>query len=508
MRYIVDQPQPDKQMRQPGNLLIRADASADIGAGHIMRMIALGQAWNQRGGNAIIASQTCPDWLRRRLDEESLGFELLDVQRIGSLQDAAKTGILARALHCVWLVLDGYRFDLAYQRSLRAAVDAPILLVDDYCHESEFSADAILNQNLYATELHYSSEIPNCDMFLGPSFVLLREEFKNATKRSLDQRAPPRRLLVTLGAGDPNNTTELILKSLEIASEDNLEIRVIAGGSNTNISSLKDQALRSKHQTSVLTNVSDMPAQFNWADSVISAAGSTCWEWLHHGRRGAVVIIADNQKLVAKSLAEQNLAINLGDARRLEPSTIATKLRDLLAAGDAAGENGKRVIDGHGASRIAAHLDDGLWLRDADAQDCETYYLWANDPSVRKNSLTPEPILWENHEPWFSRKLASCSSELYVAIKKDQPIGQVRFDRDNDGSWTIDYSMDRHWRGRGMGTQVLRLATRRFFDRHAAPVTAVVRVANTPSLRCFGRLGFREIDSKDRELVKFALGPK
>ena len=34
----------------PPTLLIRADASVTIGTGHIMRMIALVQAWQAQGG--------------------------------------------------------------------------------------------------------------------------------------------------------------------------------------------------------------------------------------------------------------------------------------------------------------------------------------------------------------------------------------------------------------------------------------------------------------------------
>jgi hypothetical protein len=37
-------------------LLIRADADPKSGTGHVMRMLALAQAWNRRGGEVIFAS--------------------------------------------------------------------------------------------------------------------------------------------------------------------------------------------------------------------------------------------------------------------------------------------------------------------------------------------------------------------------------------------------------------------------------------------------------------------
>jgi len=40
--------QPEKKQ-----LLIRADAGTDIGTGHFMRCLALGQAWKDAGGKVI-----------------------------------------------------------------------------------------------------------------------------------------------------------------------------------------------------------------------------------------------------------------------------------------------------------------------------------------------------------------------------------------------------------------------------------------------------------------------
>ena len=41
-----------------------------MGTGHIMRCIALGQAWKRLGGDMLIASRTLPSLLQARLDDE------------------------------------------------------------------------------------------------------------------------------------------------------------------------------------------------------------------------------------------------------------------------------------------------------------------------------------------------------------------------------------------------------------------------------------------------------
>ena len=59
-------------------LLIRADADSQIGTGHVMRMIALGQAWHTRVGRVVFVTDA-PDALAERLTQEQ--FETVRVDR-------------------------------------------------------------------------------------------------------------------------------------------------------------------------------------------------------------------------------------------------------------------------------------------------------------------------------------------------------------------------------------------------------------------------------------------
>ena len=135
-------------------LLIRADASAEIGHGHILRMLALAQAWRKRGGHAIFCSVECPENLFQRVRKE--GFEVcqLECELIGGGQDLELTKALANDLRADWVVLDGYSFDFDYQRQIRNSF-VKLLVVDDFRFEQSFDADVLLNCSPIVTEEDY-----------------------------------------------------------------------------------------------------------------------------------------------------------------------------------------------------------------------------------------------------------------------------------------------------------------------------------------------------------------
>src|SRR6058998_2942566 len=101
-------------------LLIRADANVEIGTGHVMRSLALAQAWQDKGGDVVFAMAAGAPALEARLRQERIPVE--NIQALpGSGEDAEQTARLAAERRAKWVALDGYHFSGDYQTAVRSA---------------------------------------------------------------------------------------------------------------------------------------------------------------------------------------------------------------------------------------------------------------------------------------------------------------------------------------------------------------------------------------------------
>ena len=139
-----------------------------------------------------------------------------------------------------------------------------------------------------------------------------------------------------------------------------------------------------------------------------------------------------------------------------------------------------------------AQNDKNLSIRPARADDAGLLWKWANDTSVRERSFNKQPIAWQSHLDWFSHRLASSDTRFYLLIENEEPVGQIRFDRDEaENSAEISFSVAREHRGKGFGIEILRLTVKQALkDLDCEKITAVVIEGNEVSSKAFIRAGF------------------
>lgn len=141
-------------------------------------------------------------------------------------------------------------------------------------------------------------------------------------------------------------------------------------------------------------------------------------------------------------------------------------------------------------------MPEDILIRRAEEKDMILYFHWANDEAVRRHSIQKKPITLDEHRVWFLKKVADPQVFLYLFEKDGIPVGQTRIEV-NGEIGILSYSLDRSFRGKGLGAIVVRLGLEAISREKPAGLHVIkgwVQATNHASIRIFEKLGFRLID--------------
>lgn len=337
-------------------LLIRADVNVQMGTGHLMRCLALAQAWKAQGGEVMfITACDSPSLLQRLADE---GFDTLVLERAYPDPDDWKvTSQVLATYPDSWVVLDGYHFDSGYQLKVKEAMHR-LLVIDDMAHLEHYYADIVLNQNIHAEQLVYICE-PYTRLLLGTCYALLRREFWPWREWRREIPDVAHKVLVTLGGSDPDNQTLKVIQALQQVEVADLKIVVVVGASNPYRNELESAVRHSPFTIQILHNVTNMPELMAWADLVVTGGGSTCWELAFMGTPGIIMVLADNQAESSRVLDEQHAFISLGYSQLVKVEDIRDVLQALVFDSKrrrALSQVCNLLVDGQGVAQVVNHI--------------------------------------------------------------------------------------------------------------------------------------------------------
>lgn len=351
-------------------IVFRADSSIDIGSGHIMRCLTLATSLAEKGHQCCFI---CRDHQGNIIDVIlQNGFpvhklsgtqelvpsnqKLFHSHWLGvSQQKDAEESILSLKSNDIkpdWLVVDHYALDEDWQVLLNQKYpEAKILVIDDL-GDRNHQCDLLLDQNLDASsEKYFSRVIPTRTQVLsGVEYALLRPEFAIWREKSLERRVNPKfkEILLNLGGIDKDNISGQILNELNKADlPEGLHITVVMGKNAPHIESVQKIAKQSHLNIDVVINVSNMAELMTNADLAIGAAGSTSWERCCLGLPTLLLVLAENQKKVAKILDNNNMAkiVDVTNIAKVLEKMTACKLQYMS-------ENSSSFIDGNGTLRV------------------------------------------------------------------------------------------------------------------------------------------------------------
>ncbi|MFO0710607.1 MAG: hypothetical protein U0353_12255 [Sandaracinus sp.] len=340
-------------------LLVRADASHAMGAGHVLRCLAIAQAWADAGlGELTLASRELPPSLRARYEAE--GARVVDLgSPDGCTARSFEELVRSNAPHVV--VMDGYHLGPEDRRAARSS-GAPLALIDDNREVDVSEAALVINPGPRAHALDYGAT----PALRGLEHALLRRELRRAAE------GPPRDLaldrapvLVTLGGSDPRGLTEPIVARLRARG-----VPVVALVGALASAGAPDRGLPIEGAT-WMRSVDDVVPIFDRVGWALSAAGGTALELAALGHPVVSLATVSNQRALAHAWAERVAPHDVGvgpsfDLVGLEGEALARALDEAVLAlvrlrGDAAASArharaARARLDGQGAARIARAL--------------------------------------------------------------------------------------------------------------------------------------------------------
>jgi len=499
-------------------VVFRADASLEIGSGHVMRCLTLAHALRERGaecrfvcrnhqGNllALIRNQGFDVQTLLKKGGESLAPADTNEQHLahaswleGTWRDDAEATREVLGDTCIdWLIVDHYALDARWESALRPLC-RKILVIDDLADRMH-DCDLLLDQNLVANMANrYRGKVPDqCGLLSGPDYALLQSEYAKLHFCALPRKGLVRQVLVYFGGADSDNMTGMAIAAFLSLGREDVSLDVVINPESAHAEAIRSQ-VEGRSQITLHAQLPTLAQLMAKADLAIGAGGATTWERCCLGLPAIVVTLADNQRPATKELNQQGLVRWLGHKDEVSESMLTLYLGNILDEGllSACSEKCWQLVDGLGASRVSEFImlntETPLVARLACLDD-ETLILgWANDPLVRNNSFNSGHIDPIAHHTWFCdrlRELDHC--RFYVVETTDAlPVGQVRFQKEGD-AWEVHYALDARVRGRGVAKPLLKTALMAFQQStDKAQVFGRVRGANAASSQVFEGLGF------------------
>jgi UDP-2,4-diacetamido-2,4,6-trideoxy-beta-L-altropyranose hydrolase len=494
---------------QRRKVIFRADATSEIGGGHVMRCLTLAEHLTAKGWDASFAcvgeTLAIVPRLRDRVDVfEAQDRECLDA---GALSQRWPSG-------CDILVVDHYALGAAFEASCRGWARR-IVVIDDLANRPH-DCDLLIDTTLGRQAQDYAALVPPTAVILaGPSYALLRPGFADYRQRSLARRATlnqAKRVLVSLGLTDMGGFTAPIVRAL-LDLDSTISIDVILGASARSRSELEGIFMRSP-RISLFIDPPDVAKLMTDADIAIGAGGTTSWERCCLGLPTVLIILAENQILVAKSLEEAGAVIVAEKAPGLTQADFAASVAHMVADIPSLQKMSSAaavVTDGGGTGRIAdtievlispMHSEARLELRMAAIEDSELILTWRNDPLSRANFRNTDIVPRADHEFWFGKMLNDPKNTMLIGLISGEPIGIVRFDQQVNGEYEVSINLAPESRGKGLGNKLLASACAVFLERSfSSTLLAHIKTKNISSRRIFEANQFERITETDDFIV-------
>lgn len=359
-------------------IVFRCDASIQIGSGHVRRCLTLANEVVQQGAECSFICRQHEGNLIEVLQQQGYQVYSLPLESGSAIGSEGKAALahadwlastehrdaelslsIVKEIRPDWLIVDHYCLDENWEKRLQPYCDR-LMIIDDLA-DRKHDCDVLLDQNFGRDPQAYAALInEDCELLCGSLYALLRPEFAEWRDYSLERRQHNKSasILINLGGVDKDNITTTILQALQTnALSEHCAITVVMGSTSPWIAAVKQQAAIMPWRTVVKVGVDNMAELMANSDLAIGASGSTSWERCCLGLPTIMLVLADNQQVIADALEGVGAALSLDLAvLEAEPLALGQGIASVVAEMSEMSRIASTITDGLGASRLSKIL--------------------------------------------------------------------------------------------------------------------------------------------------------
>jgi len=348
----------------PTTILYRADGSAQIGTGHIIRGLILRRRLEALGARVVFLTRDLP-WGLEKLRDAGCEVSLIP----GNATPEQECELLRQAARrisadvCVMDVLE------TSEGQTGAAKEAGcrVVCLDDV-GPGRLNADVIIN----VLEVEPTPDVlvrKGIALYEGARYMALTEEYEQTGTAERDIPSKVRRILITLGGADPAGLAPKGARGVRLALEsgraqdafDAASVLLIVGSASHQRADIEAAVSGARAPFTLATNLPLLLPALREADLGIIAGGLTMHEALAVGLPSiALCQPVRHQAELARRFADEGAMLTLGPGAEVTAAEIAEMV--LTLASDVSvrrrlAQRGPQLVDGRGARRVA----DIIW---------------------------------------------------------------------------------------------------------------------------------------------------
>lgn len=485
-------------------MVLRADASADIGRGHVARCRAVAVGLRQRGIRVVLLSFELAGRLREAFLE--IGCSVVDLSSaaeasevVRALDDEAAAGPLTAML------VDHYGLDAAWESEVRRTVGRLATLEDrpHRLHDVDLLIDAAGGVD---RPVRYAELVPpDAQIVTGHDHAIIDPIYGRLHDRLPVRDGAVQRVLVQLGSDRSDLVVRILhaLATLELAP---LDVDVVVPGDHPALTVVRE--LVHRHSWQMHCDVAGIWGLYAAVDLAIAAPGVSVWERCALGVPSVVIETTAMHAAAYEDLGSSPAVTRLGPATELDDASLHDELYRELRRVDLRSRSlaCRSLIDGRGAHRVASLLTVGpasrLRLRDVRPDDEQRLLRWANDRRAQAYPLRNEPVDSEDHRRGLLAQLRSVADHHAYVLEDEwgTEIGLASFSRQQD-LWVMSATLAPGYRERGLAEAIVELPRRRLVEDVGTPCTIETTTRTVPpgAGRVLARLGFEVVRHDEDE---------